>query len=154
MRSTAATALLATCALGAVPERGQRQDASGRLAFEREFFVYPASARRDPFRPPADSGGALPVVEDLSLLGVVHAREPGRSVVLLAATGEHARAGPGPASGRTLRLRPGARAGKVRIVEIGLDRVLVAVEEPDGRVRSAEIEVPRRRPAGIQGEGS
>lgn len=163
MRLAAATVLLATWTLATAPEPGEGQDASDRLAFERDFFAYPASARRDPFEPPADSSAALPVVEDLLLLGIVHAQEPGRSLVLLAATGayrgagtarEPADAAPGLVRRRTFRLRPGDRAGSVRVVEVGLDRVLVAVEEPDGRVRSAEIKVPRRRPTKAQGGGS
>lgn len=177
MRLAAATVLLATWTLATAPETGEGQDASDRLAFERDFFAYPASARRDPFEPPADSSAALPVVEDLLLLGIVHAQEPGRSLVLLAATGayrgadaapggtgaaprgtgtarEPADAAPGLVRRRTFRLRPGDRAGSVRVVEVGLDRVLVAVEEPDGRVRSAEIKVPRRRPTRAQGGGS
>lgn len=184
MRLTAATVLLATWTLATAPERGEGQDAPDRLAFERDFFVYPASARRDPFQPPADSSAALPVVEDLLLLGIVHAQDPGRSLVLLAATGAYrgadaarggadiapggadaapgsthaarqpAAAAPGLVSRRTFRLRPGDRAGNVRIVEVGPDRVLIAVEEPDGRVRSAEIAVPRRRSAAARGGGS
>lgn len=183
MKLAAATVLLAMWTLATVPERGEGQDASDRLAFERDFFAYPASARRDPFEPPADSSAALPVVEDLLLLGIVHAAEPGRSLVLLAATGARGAAGaapvgadaargadiapggtgtargpadaaPGLVPKRTFRLRPGDRAGSVRVVEVSLDRVLVAVEEPDGRVRSAEIVVPRRRPTGAQGGGS
>lgn len=197
MKLAAATVLLAMWTLATVPERGEGQDASDRLAFERDFFAYPASARRDPFEPPADSSAGFPVVEDLLLLGIVHAAEPGRSLVLLAATGALGAAGaapvgadaarggdiapggtgtargpadiapagtgtarrpadaaPGLVPKRTFRLRPGDRAGSVRVVEVGLDRVLVAVEEPDGRVRSAEIALPRRRPTGAQGGGS
>lgn len=189
MRLTAATVLLATWTLATAPERGEGQNAPDRLAFERDFFAYPALARRDPFQPPADSSTALPVVEDLLLLGIVHAQDPGRSLVLLAATGAYrgadaarggahiapggatapgstdaarkpaarepaADAAPGLVSRRTFRLRPGDRAGNVRVVEVGPDRVLIAVEEPDGRVRSAEITVPRRRSAAARGGGS
>lgn len=185
MRLTAATVLLATWTLATAPERGGGQEVSDRLAFERDFFAYPASTGRDPFQPPVDSSAALPVVEDLLLLGIVHAQDPGQSLVLLAATGAYrgtdaarggahiapggADAAPGstdaarePAadaalglvSRRTFRLRPGDRAGNVRIVEVGPDRVLIAVEEPDGRVRSAEIAVPRRRSAAARGGGS
>ena len=147
MRALTAAAVLAAWALGADPTGGQ--ELPGRLAFEREFFVYPASGWRNPFRSPA----GLPVA-GLALLGVVRAEDPERSVALLAATGAHAGGATSVGCRRTIRLRTGDHAGNVRIVEVDVARVVVAVQEPGERERLVELALPRRRSRGTERTGS
>ncbi len=151
MRALTAAAVLAAWALGADPAGGQ--DLPGRLVFEREFFVYPASGWRNPFRPPADSTVGLPVA-GLTLLGVVRAEDPERSVVLLAATSDLAGRAASVGGTSTIRLRPGTQSGNVRVVEVGVARVVVAVQEPGGRERLVELALPRRRSRGTERAGS
>jgi len=99
------------------------------LRVEREVFVYPEFARRSPFRPllSQDDG---PRFEDLRLLGVILASEPGASVALVGIGGAAA-GGPAAAAAAapTRRLRPGDSWGNVRVVEIQRTRVLVDVTE-------------------------
>ncbi|HSJ12824.1 MAG TPA: hypothetical protein VK939_00325 [Longimicrobiales bacterium] len=93
-------------------------DAEPRLVFEREVFAYPASTRRDPFRPltSADSG---PLFQDLQLRMILFSRQnPGRSVALIQ---DGAR--------KTHRLRRGDAVGSATVVDIGPRRVLFSVVE-------------------------
>ena len=129
------------------------QGVSDMLAFERDFFVYPALRRRNPFDPPADSASAVPLT-GLSLLGIVRAQDPSRAVVLLATTRGEAGHGTNGAGVRTIRLRSGEQAGNLRVVEVGVDRAVVVVREPGNRERSAELALPRRRQSGAAGDGS
>jgi hypothetical protein len=93
-------------------------DGEPRLVFEREVYAYPASARRDPFRPltNADSG---PLFQDLQLRMILFSREnPGRSVALVQDAGS-----------KTHRLRRGDAVGSATVVDIGPRRVLFSVME-------------------------
>lgn len=159
---TLAAAGLAAAMLGArvgsatgqeAPERAAEADAMppvqelrGPLAFERDFFVYAASRGRNPFDPPTESGTAVPAT-GLSLLGIVRATDPSRAVVLLAATGGGAGHSTTGAGTRTFRLRLGEQVGSLRVVEVGVDRAVVAVREPGQRERFAELALPRRTPS-------
>lgn len=89
-----------------------------KLVFEREVYAYPASTRRDPFRPltSADSG---PLFQDLQLRMILFSREsPARSVALIL-----------DGNRKTHRLRRGDAVGSATVVDIGPRRVLFSVEE-------------------------
>lgn len=89
-----------------------------KLVFEREVYAYPASTRRDPFRPltAADAG---PLFQDLQLRMILFSREnPARSVALIM-----------DGTRKTHRLRRGESVGTATVVDIGPRRVLFSIEE-------------------------
>jgi hypothetical protein len=108
------------------------------LVYEREQFAYAPAGRRDPFRPLTEDDELGPRFEQLSLRGVIYAPGRGRSVALL---GEGGRSRDG--GGRVYRVREGDVLGNIRIVEIGPQRVVMAVET-FGTVRREMLELQRR----------
>jgi hypothetical protein len=119
------------------------------LTFEREVFSYPRFGRRNPFRPLSGTDGG-PRFEDLELRGtLVVGSNPRQSVAILALRGLAQRrvitqanaAGRAQAAGTalvadtilvpstTMRLHVGETWGRVRIVQILKDRVVVDVTE-------------------------
>jgi len=154
MKRTIPVAMVAL-ALVAVPDPAAGQNRpvveladTADLVFEREVFTYPGYVRRNPFVPlvNADAGG--PRFEELKLLGVVHHANPLYSVVLFG-VGSVSNAGSGGGGGggggslfQTHRLRRGDIIGNTRIVNIGVDRVVVEVEE-FGMTERHVLELPR-----------
>lgn len=112
------------------------QGATGEidLVFEREVFLYPSSRRRDPFSPLSVSEG--PRFEDLTLRGIIHSSDPGRSVALLA----------GP-DNKIYRVRRGETVGNSRVLDVGPRRVLFAVNN-FGVVRQEVLELKRKEQEG------
>ena len=102
------------------------------LVFEREIFVYPEYARRNPFRPLLTAEGGGPRFERLILLGIILADDPAQSIALFA---EGSRTTVSPTeitvevTGGSYRLRVGERLGTMTVVEIQLRQVVVDVEE-------------------------
>ncbi len=82
--------MVATLVLLAAPgARAQESNADGATPVqdapivEREAFVYPGAARRDPFEP-LNAGDELgPRFEDLELSGIIYGSEAGSVVVLV-----------------------------------------------------------------------
>jgi hypothetical protein len=99
------------------------------LIFEREVFRYPTFARRNPFQPLA-AGGQLRY-EQLSLIGIVYARDPSASVAVLSTGGVTVNDDGtlSPVDGDAYNAKVGQRIGNATIREIQRDRVIVDVEE-------------------------
>lgn len=143
------TAMLALLLGGAAPAAAQQKPAKGakpaapapvpepELKFEREYFIYPVRAGRDPFASLAARSGLGPRFEDLSLQGVIHSPD-GRSVALLSDT-----------EGRIHRVRRGEMVGNARVISISLMKVVFAVEN-FGIVRQEELELKRKDMEGGQ----
>jgi hypothetical protein len=132
---------------GAVPALAQQQGgkpaapaapkAEPELKFEREYFLYPTEARREPFASLAARSGLGPRFEDLVLQGVIYAPD-GQSVALLADDG-----------GRIYRVRRGEVVGNARVISIAPMKVLFAVEN-FGVVRQEQLELKRKDNEGDQ----
>lgn len=120
---------------GAAPPASEQEEPI--LKFEREYFVYPTTARRDPFEPLTGTSGLGPRFEDLALSGIIHSEE-GQSVVLLTDGG-----------GRIYRVRRGESVGNARVLSISPMRVLFAVEN-FGVVRQEVLELKRKDNEGGQ----
>lgn len=138
-RSTIATGIVAALFVAApLAAQGSGDEPSSDeefdLVYERESFVYPANGRRDPFRPLVGGAGLGPRVEDLTVRGILYARD--RSVALVA-----------DRSGQTYRLRRGHTIGRARVIEIRPSEVHFAVEE-FGVVRQRVLELNREPPQG------
>jgi hypothetical protein len=132
--------ILALLLAGAAPAFAQQQKPAPRpaapapepeLTFEREYFVYPTRAGRDPFTPLSAVEGLGPRFEDLALHGVIHSTD-GQSVVLLSDGG-----------GRIYRARRGEMVGNARVVSISPMKVVFAVEN-FGVIRQEELELKRK----------
>jgi Tfp pilus assembly protein PilP len=109
-----------------------RPAAEVTLVYEREVFTYSAAGRRDPFRPLTEDDEMGPRFEQLALRGIIYATGRGQSVALL-----------GDGSGRVYRVREGDVVGNARVVEIGRQRVVLAVET-FGTIRREMLELQRR----------
>lgn len=105
------------------------------LRFEREYYVYPARAGRDPFASLASSSDLGPRFEELTLQGVIYS-DNGRSVALLT-----------DRSGRIFRIRRGEMVGNARVLSIAQRKVLFAVDN-FGIVRQEELELKRKDDGG------
>lgn|SRR5690606_1706813 len=139
LRAQEPPAAQAQTAQGQTPPQGgpaRAQDAPGEieLVFEREVFLYPPTHRRDPFSPLSVSEG--PRFEELTLRGIIHSAQPGRSVALLA--------GPG---NKIYRVRRGETVGNSRVLDVGPRRVLFAVNN-FGVVRQEVLELKRKEREG------
>lgn len=109
-----------------------------KLIYEREYFLYPAAARRDPFSATTRDATQGPRFEELSVLGVIYSEAGGRSVAVLS-----------DGSGKKYRVRPGDVIGNARVLDIDPLRVVFAVDE-FGVVRREMLELRKPR-AGAQG---
>jgi hypothetical protein len=101
------------------------------LKFEREYFLYPTEARREPFASLASRSGLGPRFEELALQGIIYSPD-GQSVALLADDG-----------GRIYRVRRGELVGNARVISIAPMKVLFAVEN-FGVVRQEQLELKRK----------
>lgn len=145
----AVAVLLVSCAAPALAQqnRPQQQTATKaspaaeepELKYEREYFLYPVSSRRDPFVPLVGVGEGGPRFEELSLRGIIYSRERGRSVALLA----------GP-NGKIYRVREGDEVGNARVLGIQPLQVLFAVDN-FGVVRQERLELKRKENEGDAG---
>jgi hypothetical protein len=106
------------------------------LVFDREVFTYHTQARRDPFTTLVGKAGLGPRFEELTLKGIIYSGE--HSVALL--TDAIAK--------KVYRARKGDVVGNARVVEIGADRVIFAVEN-FGQYRQEVIEL-KRKPEGAK----
>lgn len=129
---------------GVTGQAGAQTD-SLALAFEREVFVYPEYARRNPFRTLLTVDGGGPRFESLLLLGILFSPFAGESVALF---GEGSRSidGAGTISveltGDTYRVREGDTLGSVTIRLI--ERAQVTVELVEfGLTESRVVELSR-----------
>lgn len=102
----------------AMPLSGQVV-ADTTIIYEREVFTYSSAGRPDPFRSLLDDAEMGIRLEDLTLRGIVHHRDPSQSVAVLTQAG----------SDRRVRARVGERVGALRILAIYPDRVDLVVEE-------------------------
>lgn len=147
--------VMAVLALVAVPDPATGQERpvvaladTADLVFEREVFLYPSYVRRNPFVPLVDAESGGPRFEELNLLGVVHHTNPLYSVALFGVgnvvnvRGGSSGGGGGGSLFQTHRLRRGDIIGNTRIVTIGVDRVVVEVEE-FGMTERHVLELPR-----------
>lgn len=132
--------LLLAALLGSVPAEAEGQNPpprrpeppdTGTLVFEREVFVYPAYARRDPFRPLLRGLESGPRFEEVTLTGILYSPNPALALAVFAprAQGGGGREGRGGVAQRTYRLRKGDTLGNFRILEIHPNRVVVEVDE-------------------------
>jgi hypothetical protein len=122
-RVWAAAALgLALCAAQSQPLQAQTAAPPGEesgLDYRRESFRYPGASRPDPFRPLVGNVEVGVRLEDLTLRGVIYHPDPGRSVAVIARSGED----------RPLRAVVGDRIGGIRLVAIRPGAVDLLVEE-------------------------
>lgn len=123
--------LAASPALG--QQRGAEQPPAGEaeLKLEREFFIYPRDGRRDPFVSLAARTDMGPRFEELRLSGIIYS--PGGGSVLLLTD----------ASGKAHRVRQGGVIGNARVVDIGPNHGVFAVEN-FGVVRQERLEMKPR----------
>ncbi len=122
------------------------------MVFEREAFSYPAGERRNPFLPVAAFSADGPGVEHARLLGIIHHPDPAYSLAVLDVSAGFggarriAGAEPGPeGDGATARLRVGAVLGRLRIMRIHEDRVVIGEDLPEGAAMKV-LAVPRPAP--------
>ena len=109
------------------------------MVFEREVFTYPADGRRNPFLPVANLVADGPRIEDTRLLGIIHHPDSAYSLVLLGISGGQGgtrdilNAETGAGTGRaTVRLRLGGVLGRLRIVRIREDHIVIEADRPQG----------------------
>lgn len=107
------------------------------VVYEREVFTYTSAGRPDPFRSLLNDAELGIRLEDLTLRGIVHHRDPSQSVAVLTQAG----------SDRRIRARVGERFGALRILAIYPDRVDLVVEEL-GVARRETLRIVRPEPAG------
>lgn len=131
--------LLLAAVWGSMPEGAQAQNPppprtqppdTGTLVFEREVFVYPSYARRDPFRPLLRGLDSGPRFEEVTLTGILYSPNPSMAIAVLAPRRqEGVEAGQRGTGQRAFRLRKGDTLGNFRILEIRPNRVVVEVDE-------------------------
>lgn len=126
------------------PPSSQQPDTAG-LVFDREVFVYPRYERRNPFVRLVAGDESGPRFEDIRLIGVIFASDPGASVALL---GPREGLGEGQGPSRTYRVRRGDTLGNFRIVEIQRTRVVVVVSD-FGMTEQRIMELQRTGQGGI-----
>lgn len=115
------------------PQQRPQQGAEVTLRYEREIFVYPGTARRDPFLPlTSEAEGGGPRFEELRLQGIIFSPGIGRSIALLL-----------DSNGQIYRVRVGDRVGNASVIEIGQTRVVLAVQN-FGAVRQEILEIQTR----------
>lgn len=120
----------------AAPMEDANRSSDPEFAYEREFFVYNATGRRDPFTPLLGAAGLGPLFEELELRGIIHSQSPNASVVLLV-----------DADARIHRGRRGQMVGNARILEIGPTHVRFAVDN-FGVIRHERLELKRTQREG------
>jgi len=108
-------------------------------------FVYPRYERRNPFVRLMAGDESGPRFEDIRLIGVIFASDPGASVALL---GPREGLGEGQGLSRTYRVRRGDTLGNFRIVEIQRTRVVVVVSD-FGMTEQRIMELQRPGQGGI-----
>jgi hypothetical protein len=96
-----------------------------RLVFDREVFLYPGRARRDPFQP-LTAAATGPLFTDLKLRMILFSDDPAESVVSVS-----------DAADKIYRLRRGESVGTATVVDIGPTRVIFSVL--DFGIRRQEI---------------
>lgn len=109
------------------------------LVFEREVFRYPVAGRRNPFAVPGHERAVLPAHEPVRLLGLVFHDDPRLRMAILARDRLGPETLPG---GRPLRLRTGEQEGRVRLLEVAADGVVVETQGPQG-ARVDTLALPR-----------
>ena len=134
------------------PSGGAAGVSGKTMVFEREVFSYPAGERRNPFLPVRTFSAGGPGVEHARLLGIIHHPDPAYSLAVLdvsagfGGTRRIAGAEPGPEAERaTARLRVGAVLGRLRIVRIHEDRVVIGGDLPEGAAKKV-LAIPRPAP--------
>lgn len=126
------------------PQAIEAQRSSGGLAWlypppEREVFTYVVAGRRDPFLPLSPPVAAATRFHRVRLLGIISHHDSRRSIALIRfhAEEEQSRAdgdgsGPGSNAGESHRASIGDRIGNLRIMAIGTQQVVVALDGPAG----------------------
>jgi len=116
----------------------QQQTAQGEMELVREVFGYEGSGR-DPFESLLRTGDVRPLIEDLRVTVInFDPRYPGASIAVLRDT----------TVGQRYTVRVGDELGRMRVVEIRSDEVMVVIEE-FGVERQMSIR-QRRRQEGTQ----
>jgi len=108
------------------------QQAATELVFEREVFTYPTFQRRNPFRSLTGENQGGPRFEQLRLVGVIYSDDPSASVAVVGtSTVEYSEDGSTATvqPGQSWYLKVGQSVGRIRIVEIHREQVVVEVEE-------------------------
>ena len=113
-------------------------------ALEREVYTYPVHERRNPFLPIDRPYHGGPEGEELRLLGVIHHPDPAYRIAVMSRPGVSVgpESGDRPGARMAVRLRIGEAYGDLRIAAIGIDHVVVEMEEPGGTVSRA-LAMPR-----------
>jgi hypothetical protein len=101
------------------------------LKFDREVFEYPATTRRDPFRPLTNNDTQGPLFTEITLSGIIFQQNPSQSLVRF-----H------DLSKKEYRLHRGDRIGNITVLDIGEKSVVFSVEE-FGMKRKEVLEMPR-----------
>lgn len=129
------------------PQAIEAQRSSRGLArldspLEREVFTYVVAGRRDPFLPPSPPVAAAARFHGVRLLGIISHHDPRRSIALIRVHEEEEQSGadgdgsgPGSSGGESHRARIGDRIGNLRIMAIGAQQVVVALDGPAGTSR-------------------
>jgi hypothetical protein len=112
--------------------------AQGSTLYSRQVFRYPRAGRPDPFRSLLQSTDLGVRLEDLSLRGVMHNAEGGRSVAVLWDEGAK----------RRIVGRVGDRIGGITIISITPRRVDLQIEEL-GVVRRESLQLNTQPQTGI-----
>jgi len=95
------------------------KDSDGRLIFARETFTYNRAGRRDPFASLIATGDIRPLVEDLSLTGVIIDPVGRNSIALLKDV----------STSQLYRARVGSVFGRVRVGAIRPREVVLVIDE-------------------------
>lgn len=95
------------------------KDSDGRLIFARETFTYNRAGRRDPFASLIATGDIRPLVEDLSLTGVIIDPAGRNSIALLKDV----------STSQLYRARVGSVFGRVRVGAIRPREVVLVIDE-------------------------
>lgn len=119
---------------GAVAQAGSRRN---QVQIFREQFSYSEAGRRDPFVSLMATGELRPVFSDLVLTGVLHDRDPRKSLAMLVDV----------SSGESYRVRVGQPLGRMRISRIGLEDIAFTIDE-FGLSRTETLVIDRTRKAG------
>ena len=128
------------------PQAIEAQRSSGSLVrldspLEREVFTYVVAGRRDPFLAPSPPVTAAARFHGVRLLGIISHHDPRRSIALIRVHEEEQSgadgvgSGPGSNGGESHRARIGDRIGNLRIMAIGTQQVVVALDGPAGTSR-------------------
>lgn len=127
-----ALALAAPVAAAAQEPPPPPQQQQAELVAEREVFVYPSFARRNPFEPLVSGSEGAPRFDQLRLMGIIFSEDAAASVAVLGTSTVQLSEDGSQVTvqdGRAWYLKVGQSIGNIRIVDIRREQVVVDVEE-------------------------